>query len=292
MNKILKCKVCDGIKVTLHSLENGYPIYLCSKCDLLFTVIKNASETWGHEDLVTEHLRSLNRYSKTHKFFAKLIFKLKKHSKTISHLDVGCAHGDFIKFCNMMGINSTGIDISHRSVSYAKKVLKLNNVFNEDLDGHLDRKKSYDVVTSFNVLEHVSDPKLFVSKLFKATSDNGYSIVRIPNSSFHKNINYLTNKLSIKALNKSVLAVTPPIHLSCFSKKNLKILFTNSGYKKITIKPSPLSNAPHADFKNKFFHKFFNLSIHIFVSFLSWTTYAISFGKIMIAPTIYVVAKK
>ena len=294
MSKSLRCKVCDSIEVTTFCIENYHQIYLCSKCNLLFTNIKNALELWGHpnENLKDEYLRNFSRYSKTNKFFLRLIVKLFGFNSDISHLDVGCAHGDFIKYCNKKGIDSVGIDTSKIAIKYAKKELNLNNVFHEDLKKHLLRKKSYNVVTSFNVLEHVNNPKVFVKQMFNATKKNGYCIVRIPNSSFNKNVNYLTNLLSIQSLNKSVLAVIPPIHLSCFSKKNLMILFSDSGFKKIVVKPSPLSSASYITLKNTFFHNLLNISINKAVSLLSWIVYYTSFSSIVLAPTIYVIAKK
>ena len=294
MSKSLKCKVCNSNEITNYCIENYHQIYLCTKCNLLFTNIKNALELWGHphENLEDEYLRNFKRYSITNKFFLKLIIKLFGYTRDLLHLDVGCAHGDFIKYCNQKGIASVGIDTSKIAIKYAKKELNLNNVFNEDLEEHLQKKKSYNVVTSFNVLEHVNNPKLFVNQIFNATKKNGLCILRIPNSTFHKNVNYLTNLLSIKSLNKSVLAVIPPIHLSCFSKKNLMILFSDCGFKKIVVKPSPLSNASYVTLKNPYFQKFLNISIKKSISLLVWTVYYLSFSSIVLAPTIYVIAKK
>jgi 2-polyprenyl-3-methyl-5-hydroxy-6-metoxy-1,4-benzoquinol methylase len=79
------------------------------------------------------------------------------HGKTA--LDVGCAYGYGVTVLEMLGYDSCGVDISEYSVSQAKKA-------NPDVDfavcdaqvGLPFDVNAFDVVTCFEVLEHLSNP--------------------------------------------------------------------------------------------------------------------------------------
>jgi len=133
-------------------------------------------------------------------------------------LEVGSGKGAFAK--HIATKKYVGLDFSkHAKELAAKNGIKIEN---QMIHAHAgDHQGSYDVVVSFQVLEHVSDPKGFIEDKIKALKIGGRLIIAVPTeNSFLK---YLTNA----ALNM------PPHHVTRWSddtfnfvakKYNLKII--------------------------------------------------------------------
>lgn len=79
------------------------------------------------------------------------------HGKTA--LDVGCAYGYGVAVLKMLGYDSCGVDISKYSVSQAKKTNpNVDFAICDAQDGLPFDEDAFDVVTCFEVLEHLSNP--------------------------------------------------------------------------------------------------------------------------------------
>jgi SAM-dependent methyltransferase len=92
--------------------------------------------------------------NKFDKFF--LYLNIEPHEyKNLRILDMGCGNGDFIKYCNSLGIQASGLSISSEQVSALKK---------QGLDVYLGSFRNlhpqfigkYDIVTFWGSLEHIT----------------------------------------------------------------------------------------------------------------------------------------
>lgn len=99
---------------------------------------------------------------------------LKSKSDVRRVLEVGCGTGIFpIKYKDMFkDIEYTGFDISQKNIDYCKQNSKFKFICGDFLNIELDKK--YDLVFSFNVIQHVYDIDLFVSKIAKTTTKYAY----------------------------------------------------------------------------------------------------------------------
>jgi 2-polyprenyl-3-methyl-5-hydroxy-6-metoxy-1,4-benzoquinol methylase len=133
-------------------------------------------------------------------------------------LEVGCGEGWFAEIIGSK--NYIGLELNEKAVLLAQK--KGLNVFNISLENFAkENSEAFDVVVSFQVLEHVPNPKEFFEAKILSVKRNGKIIISVPNDdSFVK---YITNH----ALNM------PPHHLTRWKtsvfeflakKYNLKIL--------------------------------------------------------------------
>ncbi|TGX54873.1 bifunctional 2-polyprenyl-6-hydroxyphenol methylase/3-demethylubiquinol 3-O-methyltransferase UbiG [Sphingomonas gei] len=100
-----------------------------------------------------------------------------------SVLDVGCGAGLLAEPLARMGAKVTGIDAAPENIGAARAHaaamgLDLEYVAGgiEDLPG-----RRYDLVTSMEVIEHVSDPAAFVGGLVDALAPGGLMILSTPN---------------------------------------------------------------------------------------------------------------
>jgi cyclopropane fatty-acyl-phospholipid synthase-like methyltransferase len=94
---------------------------------------------------------NLNKYEK---FFLFLGIKPSEY-KTLKILDMGCGNGDFIKYCNSLGIQTSGLSISKEQVlSLKKQNLDVYQGSYRELQPQFIGK--YDIVTFWGSLEHVT----------------------------------------------------------------------------------------------------------------------------------------
>ncbi|XP_018311773.1 ubiquinone biosynthesis O-methyltransferase-like isoform X2 [Mycetomoellerius zeteki] len=97
--------------------------------------------------------------------------------KGIKIVDVGCGGGIMTEGLARVGAQVTGIDVSAELISVAKEHLKLDSNLSERVNyihttledfAHKESENSiYDAVVSSEVLEHVSDPQLFLKECVK-----------------------------------------------------------------------------------------------------------------------------
>jgi 2-polyprenyl-3-methyl-5-hydroxy-6-metoxy-1,4-benzoquinol methylase len=123
-------------------------------------------------------------------------------------LEVGSGGLGFVERMQQSGFNITGLELNRDSIVKGEK-LNLN-VLNETIQEHSTKHfEEYDVVCSFQVLEHISDVESFLKAQIDCLKKGGKLIISVPNnSSFIK----LTSGLY---LNK------PPHHMGLWDKKSL-----------------------------------------------------------------------
>jgi 2-polyprenyl-3-methyl-5-hydroxy-6-metoxy-1,4-benzoquinol methylase len=158
-----------------------------------------------------------NHYQKIVKFF--------RRTKDISLFDMGCGFGLALKYYREKGLKVAGMDPAPEAVTYAKK----NN-----LDVHLAGiedisfigSKRFDVVTLFNVLEHLRQPADTLQNIRnKMLNDNGLLVIDVPND--FNDFQDVANS----EFNLGQWWFCPPNHINYFSATSLKNLLEDSGYK-------------------------------------------------------------
>ena len=96
-------------------------------------------------------------------------------------LDVGCGRGSFLhKAQSRAGAVATGIELNRSAAAVARA--KGIAIAEEMLEAHADaHPQHYDLVTSFQVLEHVASPRAFIADCLRALKPGGLLIYGVPN---------------------------------------------------------------------------------------------------------------
>ncbi|MGK6353905.1 class I SAM-dependent methyltransferase [Sphingomonas sp. DT-207] len=125
-------------------------------------------------------------------------------------LDIGCGPGRFSGFCQG---SYKGIELNPDAVSEAQRHGR--NVALERLEDQ--PLEAYDVVTMFQVLEHVSDPEAFLTEAVKRVAPGGKLIVSTPDMAGYmaSSPNHVLNY--------------PPHHLSWWTGESIAALMASNG---------------------------------------------------------------
>ena len=233
------CPCCLSLRKNLHirykQLANKYDLIECENCGHGFILPtptvpelnefyttnysgrckKNVNETLGADDfkkLYTAHIHDCKR---------RINFALKKaniKNKTLNNgLDLGCSYGTGVIALEQFTEKTIGIDIDLDAVTYGKQFLgdKLNIQTINTVESN-----SQDIITHYNVLEHVRDPINELHEIGRCLrADGGIYISKVPNygsiwSKFSKENWYL---------------MCPPEHLNFFTHKSMNIALKDAG---------------------------------------------------------------
>ena len=108
-----------------------------------------------------------------------------RRQKPKTMVDLACYVGSLVLTLSNKGIEATGVDMTTIAIEAAKKrakKLKLGaKFFNQNL---FDHKGKYDAVISFEVIEHIADPKAFIDHLLSLTNPGGWCYITTPNGPY------------------------------------------------------------------------------------------------------------
>ncbi|MBC8427202.1 MAG: class I SAM-dependent methyltransferase [Deltaproteobacteria bacterium] len=130
-------------------------------------------------------------------------------------LDVGCGLGQFVDVANRSGWIAEGLELSREAVNFARRQgLAVRNM--DFLSGEI-RPKSYDLVTLFEVIEHVPNPAEFLQRAGEVVRPGGLVYLTTPN---------------FASLDRFVAGkdwkIIHPEHLTYFTPRTLKALVKNT----------------------------------------------------------------
>lgn len=235
-----KCPLCDsGQFQVLYDLQDSKVhgsitlpgiIRKCKKCSLIYKDYnKSISDVYGTN--YADHFEGLEGYAESSvskKFFKDMLAKgkskIKGNEKPVL-LDVGSAMGTTLDIAKELGFQTKGVEISANLAMKARQ--KGHEVFNCNIS-EIDNKEKFDVISMFDIIEHLDAPKEILLNLKKMLLENGQIIVYTPNhNSLVVKVAHLLYKLGFKDSVENIFACT---HTCFFTTKTLKKILIDSGF--------------------------------------------------------------
>ena len=99
-------------------------------------------------------------------------------------LDVGCHYGEFLHHALQHGWEAHGVDLSAYAVEIASQLTGAQ-VFNQELREIEKTGQKYDLVTLWEVIEHVTDPDIFIEDCARILTPGGQIALSTPNQRNH-----------------------------------------------------------------------------------------------------------
>ena len=136
-------------------------------------------------------------------------------------LDVGASTGLFLNEMRRFGQwMLVGVELNEHTASYARDTFGL-----EMFAGQVEEAPwpcaSFDVITCWDVLEHLPNPHAALFKMHELLTDDGYLMLSVPNA----------GSLDARLFGRYWIGLDPPRHLSVFSLAGLERLLGETGFK-------------------------------------------------------------
>ncbi|MCD4829763.1 MAG: class I SAM-dependent methyltransferase [Candidatus Cloacimonetes bacterium] len=105
----------------------------------------------------------------------KAIRKYKKHG---SILDIGSGWGHFLLTGKQLGYKVKGVELSETGYQYSTEVLELPALNIDFME--MDETEKYDIITMWDVLEHMDNADEILKKCRRILNPNGYIFIHVP----------------------------------------------------------------------------------------------------------------
>ena len=236
------CPVCDAGRPPLLYEQPDFRVYRCRHCGLAFAVGKRPG--WPVAPGEDQHEPDLGRRYVKEVFLDHSTFWDKYWRRQLSRiaplvsapnprvLDIGCGVGQFLYAARQMGWQTVGVESSTEQAEFARTAfgLEVHGVHFEEAGFH---PHSFDVVTLWNVIEHVSDPKAVMSQVRGLTKPGGLLALRTPNQG--SLITWLAHLTYVLSKGKRWLPIFSEEHRLRFSAPTLRKLLDATGFQLISI---------------------------------------------------------
>lgn len=114
-------------------------------------------------------------------YFERKIRLIEKHLPVSGRvLDIGCAAGFFLKAMKKRGYEVSGMDISECATRYARESLGVG-ITTGDITSASLPADSFDIITMWDVLEHLRDPMVAIRQAHRSLKDTGTLVVETLN---------------------------------------------------------------------------------------------------------------
>jgi 2-polyprenyl-3-methyl-5-hydroxy-6-metoxy-1,4-benzoquinol methylase len=165
----------------------------------------------------------------TIKRYEELLDQLEPYRKTNNLIDVGCGIGYFLEVAKRRGWNAYGTEYTDRAVEICES--KGISMKKGELNPENYPDGFFDIITSFEVIEHINNPREELSRFKKILRAGGAIYITTPN--FNSLLRYV--------LKQSYSVITYPEHLSYYSPKTFNKIFADNGFQKKWIKTTGIS---------------------------------------------------
>jgi len=142
-------------------------------------------------------------------------------------LDVGCGVGTFAKLAEELGFEVYAFDPAEEAIKYAREKFRLKNTVVGTIDAIPPEWQNFDVITAFEVIEHLEKPCELVRRIYELLKPGGHFIVSVPNR----------DRLGAKLWGAAEWDA-PPNHLTRWSKQVLIFFLANLGFTDVQIRMS------------------------------------------------------
>lgn len=214
--------------------KNGYSIYTCPHCDLKMTDLGSPYNEFVREHYNKKYFtgdmhRSAYINYKDDKFyivrnmhtFLKKIQAIKSSGRL---LDVGCALGFFVELALKNRYDAYGFDPSAYAIRESKNLVGEKRIKHGTISSVRYPPKLFDIITMFDVFEHLGDPISDLHKLKELLRDDGIIVIATGN----------TESLMAKVLKRRWTFYVPPQHLFFFNKQLLSSILLKENFTPLT----------------------------------------------------------
>lgn len=225
----IECPLCGSgdTKSILSYTADNYSFNLCGSCTGIFAdPMKPADKEWYER---SEWYIFPKEADKELKWYEKVLLEDHHLYKGKKSLNIGCGRNDFLRRLQDSGCTVTGLDINDSIIDFTKNVLGIEDAYSSDVSDFIRdfKGEKFDIIIFFEVLEHLQNPREFISGLQNILKEDGYLVFSVPNR--------------VRLASSRDIWDYPPHHLTRWDVKSINNFLEVNGYFIKQIKTSPIN---------------------------------------------------
>lgn len=221
------CLVCGGVKLKPLMKKNGADLLICGDCRFVFfrqiptpEELENYYKGYGRNDYLSPI--TIKRYH-------EILDRFEPYRKNNRLIDVGCGIGYFLEEAKKRGWEVYGTEYTDKAIAICQ--YKGINMSKGALDPKNYEPGFFDVVTSFEVMEHINNPREEVKCFNEILRSGGALYITTPNY----------NSLSRLQLGGDWTVILYPEHLSYYTPSTLTYLLAGAGFSPVRVETTGIS---------------------------------------------------
>jgi 2-polyprenyl-3-methyl-5-hydroxy-6-metoxy-1,4-benzoquinol methylase len=234
----MPCLFCGVHDEVLRFRDDPFRVVSCRRCGLVYVnprlpsdrLLEMYQEAYWTSDRAcefgyTEYLADAPLYLRTNRLRRRVILQRKPGPGAV--LDVGCAAGFFLSVMAELGWETTGVELSAPMVRYATDELALPDIRRGDLLSLELPPEHYDVVTLWDVVEHLEHPVAHLRAAARALKPDGLLLIETQNVA----------SLFARILGRKWQHYKHAEHLYHFDPRSLPRLLDLAGFEQVRASP-------------------------------------------------------
>ena len=226
------CLLCGGTRDRPVFSDTGVTILRCRDCRHVFSSYPGDPHYggfWGDEVAPGAHLYWSRARRRMHQGFVDRFLR----GRSGRLLDMGCGLGFFVQVvARQPGWEAVGCEISEPAVRHARDTLQ-QQVVCARLEDAPWSAASFDVITMWDVLDHILAPDPLLKRCHALLKDDGLFFLRTPNISIH--LPRARVRKLLRGEGAAVGFLQPRDHFHHYSPSTLRRLLERNGFSRISF---------------------------------------------------------
>lgn len=292
-----RCNLCDSddFKVLAHvavsPVKGHSTLVRCNNCGLAYVNPRHSvqrEKQFYQSEYHEAHDDRIWRDARINIFKVNLA-KIESRQQRGRILDVGCGRGYFLELARKNGWDTYGVELSRSASRHAREFLQLQ-IYEGELRDARYPDEFFDVITAWNVIDQLYDPYGELKEIHRILKREGMLALRLSNLTFHILLHRCSRVLN--ALTFGIVSFRAPtvFHLYMFSPASVKMVLEKAGFTDIRVENSPLD--PEVPALTELVGDRGEKCVRYLVQFAIECIYKISFGMLVLGPSITVFARK
>ena len=222
-----QCTICSSTRPRLLCRKDAAAYHTCPDCRAIFQhppppagAMISYADTEYEQGVYRDYVKA--REMKMEHFGRRLQLILPR-VKRGRLLDIGCSCGYFMQVAAQSGFEVEGLEFSRVAIAAADPAVR-PHILCSSVDA-FNGNGSYDLITAFDLIEHVPQPKEFLKKVRQLLAPEGYLAMSTPDSE-----HFLRYVMGVYWP-----MLQPMQHLTIFSRRAMRLALEEAGFADISF---------------------------------------------------------